>query len=57
MILILVVILTVLFKNKTISTMNTFISNKTIGIDPGHGGIDPGTVSKNGVLEAEINLK
>lgn len=57
MILILVVILTVLFKNKTISTMNTFISNKTIGIDPGHGGIDPGTVSKNGVGEAEINLK
>ncbi len=37
--------------------MNTFISNKTIGIDPGHGGIDPGTVSKNGVGEAEINLK
>ena len=37
--------------------MNTPISNKIIGIDPGHGGLDPGTVSKNGVEEAEINLK
>lgn len=33
------------------------ITNKVIGIDPGHGGVDPGAVSKNGVLEDEINLK
>lgn len=56
-IFILIILLTISFKNKAIPTMNTLISNKTIGIDPGHGGIDPGTVSKNGVLEAEINLK
>lgn len=33
------------------------ITNRIIGIDPGHGGVDPGAVSKNGVLEDEINLK
>lgn len=33
------------------------ISNKIIAIDPGHGGVDPGAVSKNGVKEDEINLK
>lgn len=33
------------------------ISNKVIAIDPGHGGVDPGAVSKNGVKEDEINLK
>lgn len=33
------------------------ITNRIIGIDPGHGGVDPGAVSRNGVLEDEINLK
>ena len=33
------------------------ISNRIIGIDPGHGGIDPGAVGKDGTLEDEINLK
>ncbi len=33
------------------------ITNKIIGIDPGHGGVDPGAVSKTGVLEDEINLE
>lgn len=33
------------------------ITNRIIGIDPGHGGVDPGAVSKSGVLEDEINLK
>lgn len=33
------------------------ITNKVIGIDPGHGGIDPGAVSKNGIKEDDINLK
>lgn len=32
------------------------ITNRIIGIDPGHGGVDPGAVSKNGVLEDNINL-
>lgn len=30
---------------------------KIILIDPGHGGIDPGAVSKSGVLEKDINLQ
>lgn len=33
------------------------ITNRIIGIDPGHGGVDPGAVSSSGVLEDEINLK
>lgn len=33
------------------------ISNRIIGIDPGHGGVDPGAVSKTGVKEDDINLK
>lgn len=33
------------------------ISNKVIGIDPGHGGVDPGAVSKSGVKEDDINLQ
>lgn len=32
------------------------ITNRIIGIDPGHGGVDPGAVSKSGVLEDNINL-
>lgn len=33
------------------------ITNKIIGIDPGHGGVDPGAVSKSGLKEDDINLK
>lgn len=33
------------------------ISNKIIAIDPGHGGVDPGAVSKSGIKEDELNLK
>lgn len=33
------------------------ITNKVIAIDPGHGGPDPGKVSKNGTKEDELNLK
>ena len=32
------------------------ITNRIIGIDPGHGGVDPGAVSKNGLKEDDINL-
>lgn len=56
-IFILIISLSIIFRNKSIPTTNTLISNKIIGIDPGHGGIDPGAVSKSGVEEAEINLK
>ena len=43
--------------NKTLETMATPVSSKTIVIDAGHGGEDGGAVSNNGVAEAEINLK
>lgn len=33
------------------------ITNKIIAIDPGHGGPDPGKVSKNGLMEDELNLE
>ena len=33
------------------------ITNKIIGIDPGHGGVDPGAVSKSGIKEEDLNLK
>jgi N-acetylmuramoyl-L-alanine amidase len=43
------------FETKAVSYLP--ITNKIIGIDPGHGGVDPGAVSKTGVLEDEINLE
>ena len=43
--------------NKTVETMATPVSSKTIIVDAGHGGEDGGAVSGNGVSEAEINLK
>ncbi|HLR20658.1 MAG TPA: N-acetylmuramoyl-L-alanine amidase CwlD [Tissierellaceae bacterium] len=33
------------------------ITNRVIGIDPGHGGVDPGAVGTSGVVEDEINLQ
>ncbi len=44
-------------KNKATPVTSLPISNRIIAIDPGHGGVDPGAVSKNGVKEDEINLK
>lgn len=43
--------------SKTVATMATPVSSKTIIVDAGHGGEDGGAVSDNGVSEAEINLK
>ena len=43
--------------NKTVETMATPVSSKTIIIDAGHGGEDGGAVSNNGISEAKINLK
>ena len=43
--------------NKTVVTMATPVSSKTIIVDAGHGGEDGGAVSNNGISEAEINLK
>ena len=39
------------------SSLTKAASSKTIVIDAGHGGPDPGKVSENGTLEKDINLK
>lgn len=46
-----------LFNNRSTPASNILISNKIIGIDPGHGGVDSGAVGVSGVEEDEINLK
>lgn len=48
-----------IFYNEYQRTQEIFlpITNRIIGIDPGHGGIDPGALSKDGLQEDEINLK
>lgn len=49
----------IIFVNYKIA-LNTFVfqkENKVILIDPGHGGIDGGAVSKNGTVEKNINLQ
>lgn len=57
-IIILILLLSILrFKTKAVPTMNILIADKIIGIDPGHGGIDSGAISPNGIEEVEINLK
>lgn len=56
LILLLIAAVTLIFKNKSVTVM-TPVSSKKIGIDPGHGGSDPGAVSPTGIIESEINLK
>lgn len=53
--LILIIFFAVFYKEKATTTYLP-IDNKVIGIDPGHGGADPGAVGKNGTSENEINL-
>lgn len=43
------------YKTKEVSYLP--IANRIIGIDPGHGGVDPGAVSKTGIKEDDINLE
>ncbi|WP_352405139.1 N-acetylmuramoyl-L-alanine amidase CwlD [Sporanaerobacter acetigenes] len=54
-VLILIIFLAVFHKEK-VATTYLPINNKVIGIDPGHGGTDPGAVGRNGTSENEINL-
>jgi N-acetylmuramoyl-L-alanine amidase len=42
--------------NDSWTTWNLPLSGKVIVVDPGHGGIDGGAVSKSGILEKEITL-
>lgn len=42
--------------NKVQPTFNLSITDKVIVIDPGHGGVDPGALAKDGTEEEDINL-
>lgn len=44
-------------ERKTIEAFASPVRNRKIVIDAGHGGIDPGAVSKSGTREDKINLK
>lgn len=55
-ILILIMILK-FYEDSYIKTSAIVMRNKTVVIDPGHGGFDPGAVSSSGTREDEINLK
>lgn len=41
---------------QAVEAMSWSVARKVVVVDPGHGGIDPGVVSKSGVLEKEITL-
>lgn len=41
---------------QAIKAMSWVVASRTIIVDPGHGGEDPGKVSPSGVLEKDINL-
>lgn len=58
-ILYIVILASILFVFNTVSTVYTKKQDdkkKIVLIDPGHGGIDGGAVSKNGTIEKYINL-
>ncbi|MFC0469709.1 N-acetylmuramoyl-L-alanine amidase CwlD [Halalkalibacter kiskunsagensis] len=42
--------------NDSWNSWNLPLSGKVIVVDPGHGGIDGGAVSKSGILEKEVTL-
>lgn len=45
------------YANSAVETFGLATASKTIIIDPGHGGFDPGKVGITGVHEKEINLR
>jgi N-acetylmuramoyl-L-alanine amidase len=42
---------------RAVQAMSWSVAGKVIVIDPGHGGIDAGAVSRTGILEKNINLE
>jgi N-acetylmuramoyl-L-alanine amidase len=46
-----------LLSSESWSSWRLPLSGRIIAIDPGHGGPDGGAVSKNGIVEKDINLK
>jgi N-acetylmuramoyl-L-alanine amidase len=42
---------------RAVQAMSWSVAGKVIVIDPGHGGIDSGAVSRTGILEKNINLE
>lgn len=45
-----------IMNNESILSVFNILGTNVIVIDPGHGGVDGGAVSKNGVKESDINL-
>ncbi|ONI37957.1 N-acetylmuramoyl-L-alanine amidase CwlD [Candidatus Epulonipiscium fishelsonii] len=44
------------FASNAVNTLNLVTDGKTVVIDPGHGGYDPGKVGLSGIYEKDINL-
>lgn len=44
-------------ENRSVSALSWSVANKVIVVDPGHGGIDPGSKGSNGVIEKEVALE